>query len=214
MNIPISRWYGSQNISVWSKDNEKIIENRLNVILLNQCSCNLLAKPTNVYFYQNIPSLTVTVTSYPLCCCCHSEKSIEFDCQVFVFRNHGPYSSAQVVLIAMATTSLSILTIPANRHLWTVNNYFPLSLAAADLVAVNLYTLYLLQGCWWTTWWAAPASSTCWSSVWIISCAWRYPTRRTRRVALLIGSAWLLAFVSCVALAMEGLFFWLHVPLT
>lgn len=78
MNIPISRWYGSQNISVWSKDNEKIIENRLNVILLNQCSCNLLAKPTNVYFYQNIPSLTVTVTSYPLCGCCHSEKSTEF----------------------------------------------------------------------------------------------------------------------------------------
>lgn len=78
MNIPISRWYGSQNISVWSKDNEKIIENRLNVILLNQCSCNLLANPTNVYFYQNILSLTVTVTSYPLCCCCHSEKSTEF----------------------------------------------------------------------------------------------------------------------------------------
>ncbi|XP_015194368.2 muscarinic acetylcholine receptor M1 [Lepisosteus oculatus] len=138
----------------------------------------------------------------------------------------GGHAVWEVVLIAFVTGSLSLVTIVGNllvmiafrvnSHLRTVNNYFLLSLACADLVlgavSMNLYTTYIITGRWTLgnlacdLWLALDyvASNASVMNLLVISFdrffsvtrPLTYRAKRTpRRAAIMIGLAWAISFV-------------------
>ena len=138
----------------------------------------------------------------------------------------GGHPMWQVVLIVLLTGMLSLITIignilvvvsfKVNRQLKTVNNYFLLSLAVADLIigviSMNLYTAYLVMGYWAMGTWACDlwlaidyvASNASVMNLLVISFD-RYfsvtrpltyrAKRTTRRAGIMIGLAWFVSLV-------------------
>ncbi|KAF6736332.1 Muscarinic acetylcholine receptor M3 [Oryzias melastigma] len=138
----------------------------------------------------------------------------------------GGHPVWQVVLIVLLTGTLSLVTIignilvvvsfKVNRQLKTVNNYFLLSLAVADLIigiiSMNLYTSYLIMGYWALGNWACDiwlaidyvASNASVMNLLVISFD-RYfsitrpltyrAKRTTKRAGIMIGLAWSVSFV-------------------
>nr|XP_057915122.1 muscarinic acetylcholine receptor M3 [Doryrhamphus excisus]XP_057915123.1 muscarinic acetylcholine receptor M3 [Doryrhamphus excisus]XP_057915124.1 muscarinic acetylcholine receptor M3 [Doryrhamphus excisus] len=138
----------------------------------------------------------------------------------------GGHTVWQVVLIVLLTGMLSLVTIignilvvvsfKVNRQLKTVNNYFLLSLAVADLIigviSMNLYTAYLVMGYWALGNWACDlwlaidyvASNASVMNLLVISFD-RYfsvtrpltyrAKRTTKRAGIMIGLAWFVSLV-------------------
>lgn len=138
----------------------------------------------------------------------------------------GGHPVWQVVLIVLLTGMLSLLTIignilvvvsfKVNRQLKTVNNYFLLSLAVADLIigviSMNLYTAYNVMGYWAMGNWACDlwlaidyvASNASVMNLLVISFD-RYfsvtrpltyrAKRTTKRAGIMIGLAWFVSLV-------------------
>ncbi|XP_041867108.1 muscarinic acetylcholine receptor M3 isoform X2 [Melanotaenia boesemani] len=138
----------------------------------------------------------------------------------------GGHHVWQVVLIVLLTGTLSLVTIignilvvvsfKVNRQLKTVNNYFLLSLAVADLIigviSMNLYTTYLIMGYWAMGNWACDlwlaidyvASNASVMNLLVISFD-RYfsvtrpltyrAKRTTKRAGIMIGLAWFVSLV-------------------
>uniref|UniRef100_A0A3Q2ZCV5 Muscarinic acetylcholine receptor n=1 Tax=Kryptolebias marmoratus TaxID=37003 RepID=A0A3Q2ZCV5_KRYMA len=138
----------------------------------------------------------------------------------------GGHHVWQVVVIVLLTGTLSLVTIignmlvvvsfKVNRQLKTVNNYFLLSLAVADLIigiiSMNLYTPYLIMGYWAMGTWACDlwlaidyvASNASVMNLLVISFD-RYfsitrpltyrAKRTTKRAGIMIGLAWLVSLV-------------------
>ncbi|XP_071336378.1 muscarinic acetylcholine receptor M3 isoform X1 [Trachinotus anak] len=138
----------------------------------------------------------------------------------------GGHPVWQIVLIVLLTGMLSLVTIignilvvvsfKVNRQLKTVNNYFLLSLAVADLIigviSMNLYTAYLVMGYWAMGNWACDlwlaidyvASNASVMNLLVISFD-RYfsitrpltyrAKRTTKRAGIMIGLAWFVSLV-------------------
>lgn len=147
----------------------------------------------------------------------------------------GGHSLWQVIVIVVFTGLLSLVTIignilvmvsfKVNRQLKTVNNYFLLSLAVADLIigviSMNLYTTYIVMGHWAMGKWACDlwlaidyvASNASVMNLLVISFD-RYfsitrpltyrAKRTTKRAGVMIGLAW---FVSLILWA-PAILFW------
>ncbi|XP_042296387.1 muscarinic acetylcholine receptor M1 [Sceloporus undulatus] len=140
--------------------------------------------------------------------------------------SEGGYSSLEIALIVLITGILSVVTVvgnllvmvsfKVNRELKTVNNYFLLSLAAADLIigtiSMNLYTTYIVMGQWvmgslaCDLWLALDyvASNASVMSLLLISFdryfsithPLTYRAKRTpKRATVMIVMAWLISFV-------------------
>ncbi|KAL2083645.1 hypothetical protein ACEWY4_021418 [Coilia grayii] len=150
----------------------------------------------------------------------------------------GGHNIWQVVLIVFFTGLLSLITIignilvlvsfKVNRQLKTVNNYFLLSLAFADLIigviSMNLYTTYIVMGHWAMGNWACDlwlaidyvASNASVMNLLVISFD-RYfsitrpltyrAKRTTKRAAIMIALAWLVSLV----LWAPAILFWQYI---
>ncbi|KAL6095741.1 chrm5 [Pungitius sinensis] len=124
--------------------------------------------------------------------------------------------SAVVSLITVVGNVLVLLSFKVNSQLKTVNNYYLLSLAFADLIigvlSMNLYTTYILMGYWslgnvaCDLWLAVDyvASNASVMNLLVISFdryfsitrPLTYRAKRTpKRAAIMIGLAWLVSFV-------------------
>ncbi|XP_023808668.1 muscarinic acetylcholine receptor M5 [Oryzias latipes] len=124
--------------------------------------------------------------------------------------------SAIVSLITIIGNMLVMLSFKVNSQLKTVNNYYLLSLAFADLIigvlSMNLYTTYILMGYWslgnlaCDLWLAVDyvASNASVMNLLVISFdryfsitrPLTYRAKRTpKRAAIMIGLAWLISFV-------------------
>lgn len=143
-----------------------------------------------------------------------------------VYDPLGGHSVWQVIIIVLLTGSLSLVTIignvlvvvsfKLNKQLKTVNNYYLLSLAFADLIigilSMNLYTTYIIMGRWALGNWACDlwlaidyvASNASVMNLLVISFD-RYfsvtrpltyrAKRTTKRAMTMIGLAWVISFV-------------------
>ncbi|XP_067877637.1 muscarinic acetylcholine receptor M1-like [Heterodontus francisci] len=150
----------------------------------------------------------------------------------------GGHAVWEVILITLVSASLSLVTIignvlvvlsfKVNKQLKTVNNYFLLSLAYADLIigaiSMNLFTIYIIMDRWvlgtfaCDLWLALDyvASNASVMNLLVISFdryfsvtrPLTYRAKRTPgRVAIMIGLAWIISFIVWA----PAIFFWQYI---